>query len=48
MHAADWTCHLDDNRDRKVDIVRVDEADSEACEAGKGAMHRALTQNLHR
>lgn len=39
--------HLDDDWDRKVHVVGVDEADSETCEACKCAVHCTLTQDLH-
>ena len=37
---------LDDDRNGQVDIVRVHQAHSEACEARKGPMHRPLSQHL--
>ena len=37
---------LDDDWNGQVDIVRVHQAHSEACEARKGPMHRALSQHL--
>ena len=38
---------LNDDRDGQVDIVRVHQAYSEACEARKGPMHRPLPKHLH-
>ena len=38
--------HLDDDGDRQVHVVRVDQAHREARVAGERAVHRALTQHL--
>ena len=38
---------LNDDWNGQVDIVRVHQAHSEACEARKGPMHRPLPQHLH-
>ena len=37
---------LDDDWNGQVDIVRVHQAHSKACEARKGPMHRPLSQHL--
>lgn len=36
----------DDDRDGEVHVVRVDEADGDACVAGEGAVHRVVGQDL--
>ena len=38
---------LDDDWNGQIDVVRVDQAHSEACKARKGPMHRPLSQHLH-
>ena len=37
---------LNDDWNGQVDVVRVHQANSEACEARKGPMHRPLSQHL--